>query len=220
VPPPWSGKVVTMHNDRGESGDCRCRHGSSSFTNVRMKMILTLCAAAILGGMTSTPQAHAGGMVHEYKFGVLAHDIPHIWSGFRLERGMGFNAEAIFTPSVSFLGGHIRPAAGASLAIQSDGSLDSTSKVYAGARWVYDSPRGWFAGVGLGAALHSGKLDASDPERKALGSRVLFHIPFEVGLRFEYHHSVSLYFDHISNGGTRSANEGLDTLGIRYGYRY
>lgn len=185
-----------------------------------MKKLATLAVATALA-LAASPAEAGGRAVHEYKLGVLAHDVPHLWSGFRLESGMAFNAEAIFTPSVAFLHGTIRPAAGVTLTMQGDGSFDtSTSKVYAGARWVYDSPRGWFAGVGLGAAVHNGKLDATHADRKALGSRVLFHIPFEIGLRFEHHHSLSLYFDHVSNAGTRSANEGLDTLGMRYGFRY
>jgi hypothetical protein len=55
---------------------------------------------------------------------------------------------------------------------------------------------------------------------KALGSRVLFHIPVEIGLRFDDHNSLSVYFEHTSNGYTQDFNEGLDRLGVRYGYRF
>jgi lipid A 3-O-deacylase len=169
-----------------------------------------------------TPVAHAGGLVHELKLGVVAHDIPAIWSGFQLEtRAVGLNAEAILTPSYAFLGGHFRPAVGGTLTIGEGGDTTrQTSKIYAGVRWIYESPRGWFAGLGIGGALHNGLLDATDPERKALGRRVLFHFPFELGYRLDGHHAVSLYFDHISNGYTKPVNEGLDTLGVRYGYKY
>lgn len=185
-----------------------------------MKALATVIATALIT-LATQPVEAGSGAVHEYKFGVLAHDVPHLWSGFRREGGMAVNAEAIFSPSVAFMYGTIRPAAGVTLTVQDDGRFDtSTSKVYAGARWVYESPRGWFAGIGLGAAVHNGKLDLVDVDRKALGSRVLFHIPFEIGLRFEHHHSLSLYFDHVSNAGTRSTNEGLDSLGMRYGFRY
>ena len=54
----------------------------------------------------------------------------------------------------------------------------------------------------------------------ALGGRVLFHIPLEVGYRWDGHNSVSAYFDHMSNGYTNRFNEGMDRVGIRYGYRF
>jgi lipid A 3-O-deacylase len=57
-------------------------------------------------------------------------------------------------------------------------------------------------------------------DRKALGSRVLFHIPLEVGYRFDDHNSLSAYFEHMSKAYTVSPNEGMDRLGIRYGYRF
>jgi lipid A 3-O-deacylase len=55
---------------------------------------------------------------------------------------------------------------------------------------------------------------------QALGSRVLFHIPAEVGYRFDDHNSLSAYFEYMSNAYTVSPNEGMDRLGIRYGYRF
>ncbi len=68
--------------------------------------------------------------------------------------------------------------------------------------------------------MHDGNLLPTEVDRKALGSRVLFHIPFEIGLRFNERHSISIYFEHTSNANTRANNEGLDDIGIRYGYRF
>ena len=75
-------------------------------------------------------------------------------------------------------------------------------------------------GLGLGAAIHGGNLNPTEPDRKALGSRVLFHIPFELGYRWDDHQSLSVYFEHTSNGNTARYNEALDNIGIRYGYRF
>jgi hypothetical protein len=77
-----------------------------------------------------------------------------------------------------------------------------------------------FFDLGLGAAVHDGNLDDRDPTRKALGSRVLFHIPLELGYRLDEHDSLSVYFEHTSNAYTQEFNEGLDRLGLRYGYRF
>jgi hypothetical protein len=160
-----------------------------------------------------------GPFVREMRLGVLAHDVPGLWSYYEYERGVALNGELILSPAIAMFGGHWRPAIGASVALGNDGHK-GTSKLYLDARWTYEWANGVFVGLGLGAAVHNGLLDPTDPHRKALGSRVLFHIPLELGWRFDERQSISLFFDHMSNGYTRSSNEGLDTLGVRYGYRF
>lgn len=160
--------------------------------------------------------ASAAGLFSELKLGVLAHDVPDLWSGFQLETDApDINVEAILAPSLPFLGGRIHPAIGASI-----NTGGGTSHAYIDARWQIEGPSGLFFAVGLGAAVHNGETDASEPDMKALGSRVLFHIPAEIGLRLDQHNSLSVYFEHISNGYTQDFNEGLDRLGVRYGYRF
>ena len=151
----------------------------------------------------------------EMRLGVLAHDVPDLWSGFRLERGVDINGEILFGSGLAVLGGRLRPAIGASV-----NTAGYTSKGYIDARWEIDCPSGIFFGLGLGAAVHNGNLDPTDPDRKALGSRVLFHIPFEVGLRLDERQSISIYFEHTSNAYTKASNEGLDNIGVRYGVRF
>ena len=151
----------------------------------------------------------------EIRAGVLAHDVPDLWSGFSLESGVDINAEVLFGYGLPFLGGTIRPAVGASVNTAGD-----TSRAYVDARWEIEAPSGIFFGLGLGAAIHDGLLEPTRPDRKALGSRVLFHIPIEVGLRLDQHNSISVYFEHTSNAGLADYNEGLDSIGIRYGYRF
>jgi lipid A 3-O-deacylase len=46
------------------------------------------------------------------------------------------------------------------------------------------------------------------------------HIPFELGYRFDERQSMSVYFEHMSNGNLADHNETLDSIGIRYGYRF
>lgn len=177
--------------------------------------VFTSCLA-LQAGMVSTVHAQQAPLIREYRIGVLAHDVPGLWSGFQLERGVDANVELILSPSIDFLGGSIRPAIGGSINFSG-----GTSKAYLDARWMYESSNGWFVGLGIGAALHDGVLDPTDVDRKALGRRVLFHFPLELGVRFgDGHHSVSLYFDHMSNAYTTTYNEGLDTLGVRYGYKF
>lgn len=150
----------------------------------------------------------------ELRGGVLAHDVPGLWSGFRLESGVDINAE-VLGPGVMFLGGALRPALGASI-----NTAGGTSKGYLDARWEFDTPSRFFFALGLGAAVHDGVLGPTDPDRKALGSRVLFHIPFEIGYRLDERQSISVYFEHTSNAWLAKSNEGLDNVGVRYGIRF
>ena len=182
-----------------------------------MSPIRLLCALLFAAVVVLDPgMALAGELIDELKIGVLWHDVPGLWSGFQAEPSSAdINIEALLSPSVAFLGGTIRPALGASIS-----TIGATSDIYIDARWQYETPSGIFFGLGLGAAVHDGQLQLEDWDRKALGSRVLFHIPAEVGYRFDDHNSLSAYFEHMSNAYTVSPNEGMDRLGIRYGYRF
>jgi len=177
-----------------------------------------LAALVVLFGLPVAAQgqdASAPTRGIEIRGGLLAHDVPELWSGFRLEKGVDINAEVLLGQGVPFLWGTVRPAIGGSV-----NTSGYTSKAYVDARWERETPSGVFFGIGLGAALHDGNLEPTEVDRKALGARVLFHIPFEIGLRFNERHSISVYFEHTSNAYTRPSNEGLDDIGIRYGYRF
>jgi lipid A 3-O-deacylase len=183
---------------------------SSSFA---LRLLICL---AVTGAWPAAGQA--GGLLRELRGGVLAHDVPNMWSGFRTENdAVAINVEAIFSPSLPFLGGTLRPAIGASIATEG-----GTSNVYLDARWEFETATGVFFSIGAGGTVHDGetKLLSFDQTDKALGSRVLLHFPVEIGYRFDGHNSVSVYFEHMSNGYTRNENEGLDRLGVRYGYRF
>ena len=152
-------------------------------------------------------------LLYQIKFGVLAHDVDDLWSGFNREGGVDLNIEVVFSPAVSFLGGTIRPALGGSINTEGD-----TSKGYLDLLWQYHFITGFFLVTGVGAAIHDGQRHATTPAKKALGSRFLFHIPLEVGYFISPRTTLSVYYDHISNAYMADENEGLDTLGIRFGY--
>lgn len=172
----------------------------------------------ILGALTASAalEARARDLVSEIKIGALYHDPGYLWSGFSLEpESADLNVEILFSPHVRFLGGTLRPALGGSKNMNG-----GTSRAYLDARWEYAAPSGIFFALGLGAAVHDGNVGPTDPQRKALGSRVLFHIPAEIGWRWDGHNSLSIYFEHVSNGYTQDVNEGLDAIGVRYGYKF
>jgi hypothetical protein len=113
------------------------------------------------------------------------------------------------------MGGTIRPTVGA--IVNTEGH---TSRAYLDARWEHQTPSGIFFGLGLGGAVHDGLLDPTNPDKKALGSRMLFHVPIEIGLRLDDRRSISVYFEHMSNAFLADSNEGLDSIGMRYGYKF
>lgn len=179
-----------------------------------------LVAAAVLALTAGTARAAANetgvaSWLYEVKFGVLYHDMDYLWSGFTREDGVDFNGEMIFAPKFELFGGAFRGALGGSL-----NSTGDTSKAYLDLRYMYEFRNGIFLSGGSGGAVHNGNLTNSDPDRKALGTRFLFHTALEAGYRFAGHHALSVYYDHISNAGLGDANQGLDTLGVRYGFRF
>ncbi len=162
--------------------------------------------------------ASAESLLYALKIGVLAHDVPDLWSGFQVEHNaVDINIEAQFAAAWALPWGAIRPVIGGSINTRGD-----TSDGYIDARWQGDCPSGLFFGLGLGAAIHDGEIGGagSDPDKKWLGSRVLFHIPLEVGYHLDAHNDVSVYFEHMSNAYTEKYNEGMDRIGLRYGYRF
>ena len=175
-----------------------------------------VCAAALVCAVLGQSGARADEIVHEFKFGTLSHDVPGLWSGFRREKAsVDINIEAQLKPSFALLGGTVRPALGGT--INTEGQ---TSHMYADAKWTFVQPSGIFFTAGIGAAMHDGMWNKSDPHSKALGSMALFHIPIEIGYQIDRRNSVSIYFEHTSNGNSQAYNEGLDRIGIRYGYVY
>ena len=180
-----------------------------------VRLFAGLALAAIAFGGVALP-ASADDLLYALKLGVLAHDVPDLWSGFQLEQDAAdINIEAQFAAAWALPWGAIRPVIGGTINTRGD-----TSHSYIDARWQADGPANLFFGLGLGAAIHDGELEPVDPHEKALGSRVLFHIPAELGVHLDAHNDFSVYFEHTSNANTQDYNEGLDRIGVRYGYRF
>ena len=167
---------------------------------------------AIFAEQKPTRQHHNG--LYGIRAGIQAHDV-RLWSRSRQESGVDLNAEFIFGfPNIRLFSGTVRTNLGFSLNTQGD-----TSKVYSGLLWEYIWETDVFLNLGLGLAAHNGELENSD-NKKELGSRILFRIPIEIGLFLTRHQGISIMFDHVSNAYLADPNEGLDTVGLRYVYRF
>ncbi|MBN2705144.1 MAG: acyloxyacyl hydrolase, partial [Deltaproteobacteria bacterium] len=97
-----------------------------------------------------------------------------------------------------------------------------THQLYGGLTWEKDFGRHYFINLGLGLSLHSGtrKCKHGHCDDKELGSALLFREALEVGLRLDRHQTLSLFFFHISNAGLVDENDGMNHLGLRYGYSF
>lgn len=174
-----------------------------------MRMVAFLLLSLLAGAC-----AAAAG---ELRGGVVRQDFKDLWAGpAEFERAWGLNAEWGFDPFGRILGGTLAPFAGGTWT-PAGGKVD---KAYAGLslEWALQSA---FLRLGLGGAVHNGRIDdpATFGTRRQFGSRVLFHIPVELGVSVTPRTRLSLYFDHMSNARLARWNPGLDSLGLRITWR-
>jgi hypothetical protein len=176
---------------------------------------LTLVMLMAVGGY-AFDHPLPGGPIREIRIGAAVHDVDGLWSGESREKGPDLGLEVLGNRALfHLLGATAYPSVGASLNTRGD-----TSKVYGGFLLQWEPASAFFFSAGFGLALHDGKLDTDSANRKSLGARWLFRIPIEIGYALNRHHRLILAFDHVSNAGLASPNEGMDTLGLVYGYRF
>lgn len=177
------------------------------------------------------PRMYAGETVEtwlsELRGGLTWHD-PRFLNG--REHGVNINGEALFTtplprswgdglsPSWRWLATP-RPHLGFTANTAGD-----TSSGYFGITWTVPIARDVFRrGDAIrfdffgGGAVHDGLRYTRLADRKSLGSSLLFRAGGEIGYQFTSRYSVSLFLDHMSNGGLARENQGLNTLGLRFG---
>lgn len=191
-----------------KKGLCRC------LSTVAWALFFLL--TTIIGSGYAFDDSSSDGPIRELRLGVAAHDVDGLWSGDSYEDGVDILAGMVFNrPLFHLFSGRAYPEVGASINTHGD-----TSKIFGGLLLQWELPGPFFFATGAGLALHNGKRDTNQPDRKSLGSRVLFRIPIEIGIALYRHHRFMIVFDHVSNAGLEQPNEGLDTLGVMYGYRF
>jgi lipid A 3-O-deacylase len=156
----------------------------------------------------------ADNFISEYKFGLLLHDAGLF--GSRKEHGADGNFEVLFE-SPGFLRWIWSPRPHLGVEIS---TAQQTNKAYIGLSWTWVPFENVFFGLSLGGAVHDGFLSTQQTDRKELGTRFLFRESLEAGFIFRQRHSISVLFDHVSNAKIGKNNDGMDSLGLRYGYRF
>ena len=167
------------------------------------------------------------GFVSEVRGGILKHAVA--FGNDAKEKGVDGNIEVLFiSPDMFEIIWSPRPHLGASF----NASDDDTDQIYAGLTWEWEPFASMFVDFGFGFTVHNGNLsndngtmgavpNPDETRRREFGCEVLFRESLEVGYRFNWTHSLSLLWDHISHGGLcNSENEGMDNAGLRYGYRF
>ncbi len=160
------------------------------------------------------PADRGDGFLSEVRLGGLAHDQGPFSSN--KEDGFDVNLEVLVV-SPELLDGIGSPRPHAGLTLNSSGD---TSQAYLGLSWEWDFWDGAFAGFSLGGAVHDGETTNAPLDRKELGCPVLFRQSIDVGYRLDMNNSLMAHLDHISNAKLCDTNEGLENVGIRYGYRF
>jgi lipid A 3-O-deacylase len=162
-----------------------------------------------------------GQIVDEVKAGVLAHDIGFLTH--HVEHGVDMNIEMLFTPPdlLSIIGSP-RPHIGGDINLEGN-----TSDAYAGLTWgisliqnLFHPGDSVFVTGSLGGAYQDGFIDNAPPERKKLGSPILFRESAELGYQITPTISISAILDHISNANLAQHNGGITSAGARFGFKF
>ena len=181
---------------------------------------LAIVAIALLL-VAPLPAAAQLKVVDEVKLGALAHDVGFL--GHHLEKGIDVNLEMLFTPpDILSVIGSPRPHIGADI-----NTAGKTSDGYFGLTWgimliqsLFGAGDGVFINGSLGGAVHDGYINSGPPDRKLLGTRVLFRESAELGYQLVPGISMSALLDHMSNANIGRHNMGITSAGARLGFKF
>jgi len=199
-----------------------CAHSERvELTTTALRMTVLAAAGCALLALRPTPAAAQLKLVDEIKLGGLAHDVT--FGGRHVESGADVNLEILFTtPDILRFIGSPRPHLGADI-----NTSGNTSDGYFGLTWgimliqsLFGVGDGVYLNGSLGGAIHDGYLNSAPPDRKKLGSRILFRESAELGYQLTPIFSVSAIVDHISNANLANHNAGITSAGARIGVKF
>ena len=156
------------------------------------------------------------GFVSEVRLGYAFHDAGVF--GREKEDGEDVNAEIVFvSPDFLEILWSPRPHIGVHI-----NNAGDTSQLYGGLTWDWWFWDNVFVLFHFGLSGHNGETAAPGRvDKEELGTEVLFREGLELGWNFYKKDSISVFLDHVSQGNFfNDENEGLDTFGLRYSYRF
>lgn len=193
-----------------------------------LSLVFAVLLATALFAPTAAPAQNITDT--EFKFGVLKHDVGFLGG---IEPGIDINPEIIFASPIPdawaaevpwYLRFAMQPRPTVGAAFNTAGA---TNQLYFGATWtwqlasnVLNPGDGITFGIFFGPGFNDGETGPTRPDRKALGSNVLFREAIELGYRITPGFEVSIYLDHVSNAGLARFNQSLNEVGGRFGVRF
>ncbi|MGD9615115.1 MAG: acyloxyacyl hydrolase [Alphaproteobacteria bacterium] len=191
--------------------------------------------AAVAAGIAALSLTASAGWAQNItegalKLGILKHDVGFLGG---VEPGIDINPEIIFPSPIPdswaaqvpwYLRFAVQPRPTVGGMINTAGA---THQAYFGATWtwllasnVINPGDGFTFGIFFGPGFNDGTIGPARPNRKALGSHVLFREALELGYRITPQYEISVYIDHVSNAGFARYNQSLNQLGGRFGIRF
>jgi len=178
--------------------------------------------------LAMAPQAQAG--VDEVHVGVMAHNICVInCDNANKEDGPNVEFQVSFD-SPAFLSWAASPQPYLMASINTAGN---TSFAGAGLEWRWNFAEKWALEPGFGLVVHDAESDnpfangtpeaeAFSQEHVLLGSDVLFRTSLGLTYDFEGPWEAGVFYEHLSHGQILATgrNQGLDEVGIRFGYQF
>ncbi len=176
--------------------------------------------AILLGAVAGLSLFGASAEAGELRVGIAQHDITD------RESGRNFQPQYVFDQAFFW---NLKPYVMAS--INTDDNL-----TYGGAgllkEWVFGND--WFSEVQFGLIAHSGRVDLPPPDQfierqhvldteVTYGCEALFEESVSFGRILEGGYRISGYYEHLSHGKIlcqNGKNEGLDNLGVRFGWSF
>lgn len=179
-----------------------------------------------LAGLTSLAapaQAQDFG-IEEFRAGVFYHDayrgfVPTDTGNFNFSNLEDVSFSALFTsPDVAAFEwiGSPRPELGATVSLAGKENL-----VHANLNWQFglgESP--FYLELGLGAALTDASLSGAPKPARNMGCALNFYESAGVGAHVSETVTATLRYEHMSNLGLCTPNQGLSNLGLMIGFKF
>jgi lipid A 3-O-deacylase len=181
-----------------------------------MRFLALIIALLFLPGHVHAGEFGRNSDRMEARLGGALYDTGLLTRPVRIS-GAAINGEFLFaSPHILDLIGSPRPYFGVDVGI----AANPIHFVYAGLTWDYHFTSRFYISGSVGGAIHTAANFVNPPTQRALGSRMLFHVGAAVGYDFTPNLTGQIYTNHFSNAGLASPNEGHDSSGIRFGYRF
>jgi hypothetical protein len=177
--------------------------------------IFMLALSPARTGVAKELLVSSSSLLSEMRLGMLRHDAG-VFVSRKEEHSIDINFELLLH-SPDFMKYVLSPRPHIGVTGNTNGN---TSQAYLGLTWDFDLFDELFLEMSLGGSIHNSKTDSRDPNKKNLGCRGLYRGSASLGYRFTERQSLSVMVDHASHNEYCKKDDGIDSFGLRWGYRF